>query len=155
MDLAKSLKSAALSAALVTSLLTASFLNSAQLALADPGFAYDTDHDVLMLHDCEVAIRYNNKTFVPVKVVSTLDGPNFFLKEPPVKAFRIFEDYEAAGMKSAPEQIIVESYDVGKIGAFGTSRFNKDSQRSPSCAPAETAAPMRGACQSLCMKGSQ
>lgn len=126
MALLKTLKSAAFSVVLTIALIVLCFVCGTQVAKADPGFAYDTDHDVLMLPDCEVAIRYNNKTFVPVKAVSTLGDGNFFLKETPVKAFKIYEDYSSAGMKSAPEQIIVESYDVGKIGAFGTSRFNKD-----------------------------
>jgi hypothetical protein len=95
-------------------------------ALADPGFAYDSDHDVIVLPDCEVAVRFNNKTFVPVKVVSTMDAPDFFLKEKPLKAFKIYEDYSSAGMKAAPERVLVETYDVSKIGAFGTSRFNKN-----------------------------
>jgi hypothetical protein len=126
MDFVKALKSVALSTFLTLSLLSLCILNCVQIAHADPGFAYDTDHDVLILPDCEVAIRYNNKTFVPVKVVSTLDAPAFWLKEKPLEAFKIFEDYASVGMKAAPEQIVVESYDVGKIGAFGASRFNKD-----------------------------
>lgn len=125
MEFSKVLKSAVLSASALFSLVTAQALY-APAALADPGLAYDGDHDVLILPDCDVAIRYNNKTFVPVKAVSTLDGPDFFLKIKPIKAFRIYEDYSAANMKAAPEQIIVESYDVGQIGAFGVSRFNKD-----------------------------
>src|ERR1700679_671611 len=124
MDFVKALKSVTLSAVVTLSLITVSFLYCEQMAKADPGFAYDTDHDVLILPDCEVAIRYNNKTFVPVKVVSMLDAPSFFLKVPPIKAFKIFEDYASAGMKAAPEHIVVESYDVSKIGAFGTDRFN-------------------------------
>jgi len=126
MDFLKAFRSAALSALLTITLTASSAIFCAQTAYADPGFASDSDHDVLVLPDCEVAVRYNNKTFVPVKVVSTLDNPDFFLKEKPLKAFKIFEDYASAGMKTAPEQIIIESYDVGKIGAFGTSRFNKD-----------------------------
>jgi hypothetical protein len=94
-------------------------------AFAEPGLAYDSDHDVLALPDCDLAIRYNSKTFVPVKAVTTADGTDFFLKEKPIRAFKIYEDYSSAGMKAAPEQIIVEIYDVSKIGAFGTSRFNK------------------------------
>jgi len=125
MQFSKFLKSAALSTTALLSLVGSAVL-SAPAALADPGFAYDGDHDVLILPDCEVAVRYNNKTFVPVKAVSTLDAPNYFLKIKPVKAFKIYEDYAAANMKAAPEQIIVESYDVGQIGAFGVSRFNKD-----------------------------
>ncbi len=126
MRIAKTLKSLALSAFLALSVGSICVLHGTLPAFADPGFAFDSDHDVLILPDCEVAIRYNNKTFVPVKVVSMLDAPSFFLKEKPVKAFKIFEDYASAGMKAAPEQIIIESYDVGKIGAFGASRFNKD-----------------------------
>ncbi len=126
MNFLKALKSAALTASLALSVISVCSLNLPQQAFADPGFAYDSDHDVLILPDCEVAIRYNNKTFVPVKAISMLDVPTFFLKEKPLKAFKIFEDYSSAGMKSAPEQIVVESYDVGKIGAFGASRFNKD-----------------------------
>ena len=82
----------------------------------------------MMYWPCRIAtlaIRYNSKTFVPVKAVTTADGTDFFLKEKPIRAFKIYEDYSSAGMKAAPEQIIVEIYDVSKIGAFGTSRFNK------------------------------
>ena len=126
MHFVKALKSFVLSASVSISLISVGAFSFAQMALADSGLAFDNDHDVLTLPDCEVAIRYNNKTFVPVKIVSTLDGPDFYLKVPPIKAFRIYEDYSSAGMKGAPEQITVESYDVGKIGAFGESRFNKD-----------------------------
>ena len=109
----------------LTFLTTLAGLSSTAPALADPGFAPDGDHDVIVLPDCDLAVRYNSKTFVPVKAETTLDAPSFFLKEKPLRAFKIFEDYASAGMKAAPETIIIEGYDVGKIGAFGTARFNK------------------------------
>jgi hypothetical protein len=95
-------------------------------ACSDPGLAYDQDHDVLVLSDCDLAVRYNNKTFVPVKAKLLDDSADTFLKITPEKSVRIYEDYESAGMKGAPEQILIQSYDAGKIGAFGFSRFSKN-----------------------------
>jgi hypothetical protein len=95
-------------------------------AKAEPGLAFDSDHDVIVLDGCDVAVRYNNKSFVPVKAKLLDTSSPAFLKTAPEKAIKIWEDYESAKMGGAPEQIFIESYDIGKIGAFGTSRFNKD-----------------------------
>jgi len=97
-----------------------------QPAWADAGLTYDGDHDVVVLPGCDFALRFNNKTFVPVRAEIMDDKYVGFMKIAPEKAIRIFEDYGSANMKSTPEQIVVESYDVGKIGAFGMSRFHKD-----------------------------
>ncbi len=107
----------------VTALLN---LNPTLPAQAEPGLAYDSDHDVVILPKCDVAIRFNNKTFVPVKTKLLDAAAPAFLKIAPDQSIRIFEDYESAKMAAAPEQILVQAYDIGKIGAFSSSRFNKD-----------------------------
>ncbi|HMX47552.1 MAG TPA: hypothetical protein PKC93_16465 [Candidatus Obscuribacter sp.] len=94
-------------------------------ALAEPGLSYDHEHDVLVLPGCDLAVRYNNKTFVPVRAKLLGDSYINFLKIRPEKAVKIYEDYESAGMKTAPEQILLESYDAAKVGTFSFSRFNK------------------------------
>lgn len=95
-------------------------------ALAEPGLTYDPEHDVVLLPGCDLAIRYNNKTFVPVKAKLLDAAHKSTLKLAPEKVVKIWEDYESAGMKAAPEQIVVESYDSRKVGAFSFSRFNPD-----------------------------
>lgn len=95
-------------------------------AHAQGALAYDADHDLLVLPDSDVAVRFNNKTFVPVKVQFMPADYTGFMKVSPTKAVRIYEDFASANMKNPPEQIYVESYDVGKIGASGISRFSKD-----------------------------
>jgi hypothetical protein len=95
-------------------------------AFADPGLSYDNDHDVVVLPGCDVAMRYNNKTFVPVKA-KLLDADYVpFLKEAPAKAVKVWEDFESAKMKTKPEQIYIENYEIGKIGTFGVSRLSKE-----------------------------
>jgi hypothetical protein len=95
-------------------------------AFADAGFGFDSDHDVIVLADSDVALRYNNKTFVPVKAVLLDASAPAILKVPPIKSIRIYEDLASAGLKTAPEQIVIQAYEVGKIGAFGASRFSKE-----------------------------
>ncbi len=101
------------------------FLSMPLSVLAEPGLSYDHEHDVLVLPGCDLAVRYNNKTFVPVRAKLLGEGHTNFLKIKPEKAVKIYEDYESAGMKTAPEQILLESYDAAKVGTFSFSRFNK------------------------------
>lgn len=110
--------------ALIVALLTGFMAQPA--ALADAGFGFDSDHNAIVLSDCDLALRYNNKTFVPVKATLLEASAPAFLKVAPIKSIRIYEDLESAGLKTAPEQIFVQVYEVGKIGAFGASRFAKD-----------------------------
>lgn len=111
---------------LTTALAAGLFLVSPSASLADAGFGFDKDHDVLVLPECDVAIRYNNKSFVPVKVLVLDPEKSSVLKVPAIKSIRIYEDLESAGMKTSPEQIFIQTYEVGKIGAFGASRFAKE-----------------------------
>jgi len=106
----------------------ASVLQLAQpfAARAESGLSYDGDHDVVILPKCDVAVRFNNKTFVPVKAKLLDASASAFLKIPPDQSIRIWEDYESAKMAAIPEQILVQVYDVSKVGAFSSSRFNKD-----------------------------
>lgn len=90
------------------------------------GLTYDGDHDVLVFPSCDLAVRYNNKTFVPVKAKLQDTASSAFLKIAPDKAVKIWEDYDSAKMTAAPEQILIEGYDVSKIGSFGSSRFSKE-----------------------------
>lgn len=99
---------------------------SASAALAEPGLSSDGDHDVIVFPTCDLAVRYNNKTFVPVKAKLQDATSSAFLKIAPDKSIKIWEDYDSAKMTAGPEQIFIEAYDVGKIGSFGSSRFNKD-----------------------------
>lgn len=100
-----------------------SALLSSIFALASlPAFAQlvsDKEHDVVVLPDCDMAVRYNNKSFVPIK--AELRASDYFLKEVPVKSLVLAE-----AMPSGPERIFIECYDTGKVGAFGGSRFSKD-----------------------------
>ncbi len=95
-------------------------------AQAEPGLTFDQDHDVIVLPDCDVAVRYNSKTFVPVKAKLMDSSYPAALKLAPEKTIKIWEDYESAGMKAAPEQVVIESYDSRKVGAFSFSRLNPD-----------------------------
>lgn len=95
-------------------------------AQAEPGLTFDQDHDVIILPDCDIAVRYNSKTFVPVKAKLMDSSYPAALKLPPEKTIKIWEDYESAGMKAAPEQVVIESYDSRKVGAFSFSRLNPD-----------------------------
>lgn len=90
------------------------------------GLTYDGDHDVIVFPTCDLAVRYNSKTFVPVKAKLQDTTSSAFLKIAPDKAVKIWEDYDSAKMTAAPEQILIEVYDVGKIGSFGSSRFSKE-----------------------------
>ncbi|MDP3506636.1 MAG: hypothetical protein Q8T09_01475 [Candidatus Melainabacteria bacterium] len=90
------------------------------------GLTYDGDHDVIVFPTCDLAVRYNSKTFVPVKAKLQDTSSSAFLKISPDKAVKIWEDYDSAKMTAAPEQILIEVYDVGKIGSFGSSRFSKE-----------------------------
>ena len=99
---------------------------SAGAAQPVSGLTYDGDHDVIVFPSCDLAVRYNNKTFVPVKAKLQDATSSAFLKIAPDKAVKIWEDYDSAKMTAAPEQILIEAYDVGKIGSFGSSRFSKE-----------------------------
>ncbi|HMP53693.1 MAG TPA: hypothetical protein PKD05_19250, partial [Candidatus Melainabacteria bacterium] len=60
-------------------------------ALAE-GLAFDDDHDLLVLPGCKLAIRYNNKTFVPVKITPFCkQEEGYFLGQEPTQSFQIEE----------------------------------------------------------------
>lgn len=94
-------------------------------ASAVPNLSYDSEHDVVALSDCEVAMKYNNKTFVPVKVITRDTKSGIVLHKPADKCFLITEDFAANNMNSTGEQILIESYDRNAIGPIGSNRFSK------------------------------
>ncbi len=94
-------------------------------SLAD-GLAFDADHDVLALPDCELTVKYNNKTFVPVKTTSYTNNDNHFLERPVIKALKVSEDFTNMTISQSPETVIIECYDFGQIGVMSPNRFSKD-----------------------------
>lgn len=116
--------------ALVRALFVFTFLVSLNvvapaLVLAQ-GLSFDSDHDVLTIPTCEVAVRYNNKTFVPVKATTNQVENGLYLARPVQKSIRLVEDFSGVSVSQSPEQIFVECYEAAKIGPLGTSRFSKD-----------------------------
>ncbi len=99
-------------------------------AVAMPAFAdalsFDTDHDVFVLPENELTVRYNNKTFAPVRVVRTDKVEPHFLTRPVLVALKISEDFSKMNIAQTPETITIECYNSGLIGPMGTSRFNKE-----------------------------
>lgn len=99
-------------------------LVSSMFALVSlPAFAQlapDKEHDVVVLADCDMAVKYNNKSFVPIK--AELRSSDYFLKEVPVKSLVLSESYPTG----VPERVYIECYDTGKVGAFGGGRFAKE-----------------------------
>lgn len=95
-------------------------------ALAE-GLSFDNEHDLVVLRNCKLAVRYNNKTFVPVKVAKFSPEEGYFMDAVPVKSFQIKEDY-SANMKgnTKGERIIVECYKVGKLGRVSKGRLKKE-----------------------------
>lgn len=97
----------------------------AQPALAD-ALSFDSDHDVFVLPDNELTVRYNNKTFAPVKVVRTDNVEPHILTRPVLAALKISEDFSKMTISQTPETITIECYNPGEIGPMGTSRINKE-----------------------------
>ena len=91
------------------------------------GLSFDNDHDLVVLQNCKLAVRYNNKTFVPVKVSKFAKEKGYFIDDIPVKSFQIGEDY-SSNMKgnTKGERIIVECYKVGKLGRVSKGRLKKE-----------------------------
>lgn len=108
---------------MLTKLQKAALASSMVALVATPAFAQlapDSEHDVVVLQDCDTAVRYNKKSFVPVK--AELRSSDYFLKEVPVKSLMLSESYPTG----VPERLYIECYDTGKVGAFGGGRFSKD-----------------------------
>ncbi|MCB9469387.1 MAG: hypothetical protein H6677_14015 [Candidatus Obscuribacterales bacterium] len=98
------------------------------IAVLAEGLAFDDDHDLLVLPGCKLALRYNNKTFVPVKVAPFCkQEEGYFLGQEPTQSFQIEEQYSAQ-MKgnTRGERIVVECYDTGKLGRISTGRLKKE-----------------------------
>ena len=90
------------------------------------GLAYDSGHDLLVLKNCNLAVRYNNKTFVPVKLSNYSAENGYFLDQKPVKSIQIGEKYSDNMNSSAQgERIIIECYEVGEKGRISKNRLNK------------------------------
>jgi len=94
-------------------------------ALAVPTLAFDNDHDLIALSDCEVALKYNNKTFVPVKVITRDTKSGIVLNKPADKCFLVTEDFAGSNVNGNAEQILIETYDRDAIGPIGSNRFSK------------------------------
>ncbi|MBK9145325.1 MAG: hypothetical protein IPM23_22870 [Candidatus Melainabacteria bacterium] len=108
----------------------ATILAIAFAASSLPAFAQalasDGSHDVLVLPDLQFAIRYNNKTFVPVRAKALETGESgIYLERPVEKALEIAEDFSKMNQNGG-ERLIIECYDPGKIGTLSTNRFNKE-----------------------------
>ena len=92
------------------------------------GLAFDDGHDLLVLPDCKLAIRYNNKTFVPVTTSQFCNNEEgYFLAQKPTQSFQIEEQYSAQ-MKgnTKGERILIECYQTGKLGKISKGRLSKD-----------------------------
>ncbi len=106
---------------MLTKLQKSAFLSSIFALASLPALAQltsDTEHNVVVLPDCDMAVKYNNKSFVPIK--AELRTSDYFLKDAPVKSLVLSESF------NGPERVYIECYDSGKAGAFGGSRFSKD-----------------------------
>ena len=102
-------------------------LLSAPSAVQAEGLAFDDGHDLLVLPECKLAIRYNNKTFVPVAISPFCDKEEgYFLAQKPTQSFQIEEQYSAQ-MKgnTKGERILIECYDTGKLGKLSKGRLSK------------------------------
>ena len=95
-------------------------------AAADSELRFDKDHDVLVLPDCHLALRYNNKTIAPVKAKLLSASEGYCLKDHPEKIVKIYEDFTSVGMPGVPEQVVLECYKSVGTGALNSNRFNND-----------------------------
>lgn len=72
-------------------------------------FVADRDHDVIICKECDLAIQFSKKTFVPVLVyVNT--GESYFSSLKPLRSFQIYEDYSAISAKGPNRRIAVECF---------------------------------------------
>lgn len=94
-------------------------------ASAAPTLGFDSDHDVVAVPNAEVALKYNNKTFVPVKTITRDTKSGIVLHKPADKCFLVVEDFAANNVPGTGEQILIESYDRDAIGPIGGNRFSK------------------------------
>lgn len=90
------------------------------------GLSFDSDHDVLVLPENELSIKYNNKTFAPVKATNAANQSPHFLKYPVKAAVKLSEDFSSMSISQSPETIVIEGYDSGLIGPLGTNRFSPE-----------------------------
>jgi len=109
----------------VSALLALSCAGLALPALAD-GLMFDAEHDVFVLPPQELSVRYNNKTFAPVKATTYSTDTLHFLERPLLAAVKLSEDFTNMSIAQSPETVVVECYDSGAIGPLGTNRFSKD-----------------------------
>ena len=82
----------------------------------------DPDHDVLVLAECDLAVRYNKRTFVPVTVFVNSKGEEregYYFRADPIRSIQIYEDYsavDAALGPGGPARIGIECFSAGIIG---------------------------------------
>jgi hypothetical protein len=90
------------------------------------GLFYDAEHDVFVLPTNELSVRYNSKTFAPVKATKYGDDAVHFLQYPLLTGVKIEEDFSKMNISQSPESIQIECYDSGPIGPMGTNRISKE-----------------------------
>jgi hypothetical protein len=109
-------------------ILTAVF--AVNCGIVSPAFAdalsFDNDHDVFVLPENELTVRYNNKTFAPVRTYRTEKVEPHFLSRPVLAALKISEDFSNMTISQSPETIIIECYDPGAVGPLAFNRINKE-----------------------------
>ena len=81
----------------------------------------DQDHDVLTITECDLAVRYNKKTFVPVTVFVNAKregSEGYYFRANPLKSLQIYEDYSAVDAvqgSGGPARIGIECFPPGII----------------------------------------
>ena len=69
----------------------------------------DKDHEVMVCKECDLAIRFSKKTFVPVYVYHN-KGESYFTSVKPLRSFRIYEDFSAISTLRPKRVITVECF---------------------------------------------
>lgn len=87
---------------------------------------YDKEHEVLVVPDCQVAVRFNNKSFVPIKAKRQDLEKGTYLDRPVLRSIKISEDFSNVSIATSPEEITLECYEVGDVGNLTNTRFSKD-----------------------------
>lgn len=105
--------------------LTLGLIASAAPALAQY-LVFDKEHDVLVLPDCQVTVRFNNKSFVPIKAKRLDLTKGTYLDRPVLRTVKIAEDFSNVSIATSPEEVTVECYEVGDMGNLTNNRFSKD-----------------------------
>ncbi len=88
-----------------------------------PSLKADADHDVIVIKEADLAIRFKNKTYVPVQVFINDPSKAWFHKNP-LRSLQIYEDHSAVSTLRPPATVIIECSDK-KPSSYGVhSLFN-------------------------------